>query len=298
MAKLSDADRQLLDAVREKDPAAWQQLVDRYHGRLLAFARRHGPRASDAEDVVQETLISFLTSLDGFRGDASLETYLFTILRRRLIDVRRSKRVPLCEASIRSDDNGSPIERAESPQETASWYIRRDEQQEKLREALTHGLDLLIKKYRDALNFRELMIIEAVFYAQLKNREVAQLIDDASASHVAVIKHRAIDAIRTAVADALDESTAADAIDDAGDILTEVWEATRPSCPKRNTLGAELLGTLEPEWSSYISFHVDRLGCATCRANRDDLQQATADPSASVIRNRILESTVGFLSKP
>ncbi|QDU71262.1 RNA polymerase sigma factor [Mucisphaera calidilacus] len=298
MAKLSDADRQLLEGVRAKDPAAWQQLVDRYHGRLIAFARRHGPRSTDAEDVVQEALISFLTSLDGYRGDASLETYLFTILRRRLIDARRSRRVPLCEASIRSDEDGSPIERAPGPEETASWYARRDENQQQLREALVSGLDNLVRKYRDALNFRDLMIVEAVFYAQLKNREVAELIEGASASHVAVIKHRAIDAIRQSVTEALGDSRAAESIDDAGDLLTEVWEASRPSCPKRNTLGANLLGTLEPEWSAYITFHVDVLGCSACRANRDDLQQATADPAASVIRNRILESTVGFLSRP
>ncbi|MEQ9461600.1 MAG: sigma-70 family RNA polymerase sigma factor [Phycisphaeraceae bacterium] len=297
MPGLNESDRQLLDGVRARDPDAWQQLVDRYHGRLLAFARRHGPRPGDAEDLVQEAFIGFLTGLDNFREEASLETYLFTILRRRMIDARRSRRVPLCEASLRTDDEGSPISRAEGAEMTASWYVRKDENREALRGALAKGLEQLVAKYRDTLNFRELMIVEAVFYAQLKNREVAELVEGASSSHVAVIKHRAIDTIRQGVVEMLKDEGAAGLIGEAGDLLTEVWEATRPSCPKRNTLGAELLGTLEPAWSAYITFHVDRLGCAMCRANRDDLREATADPTASVVRHRILESTIGFLRK-
>jgi len=56
----------LVTAVRDGDAAAWQTLIERYEGRLLAFARsRIGDRES-SEDIVQETFIGFLTSLPNY----------------------------------------------------------------------------------------------------------------------------------------------------------------------------------------------------------------------------------------
>ena len=96
MNVLSEAERFLLDAARRGDEQGWPQLVDRYQGRLLAFARSRVGNASDAEDLVQETFIGLLRGLDRFRGESSLETYLFSILRRRIIDSRRGKAASMC----------------------------------------------------------------------------------------------------------------------------------------------------------------------------------------------------------
>ncbi len=79
----------LIEAIRSGDPEAWPQLVAEYHGRLLAFARSQLGQESDAEDAVQETFVGLLKSLNGFRGEASLETWLFQILRRRIADQYR-----------------------------------------------------------------------------------------------------------------------------------------------------------------------------------------------------------------
>src|SRR5262245_37380413 len=58
-----DADRFLITAVRKGDERAWHQLIDRYQGRLLAFARARLRQPGEAEDALQETLLGFLTSL-------------------------------------------------------------------------------------------------------------------------------------------------------------------------------------------------------------------------------------------
>ena len=86
MSQWSDADRYLLERVRQSDGEAWSQLVTKFQGRLLAFARAQRVREADAEDFVQDTFLRFLRGLDAYRGDASLETYLFLLLRRRIID--------------------------------------------------------------------------------------------------------------------------------------------------------------------------------------------------------------------
>src|SRR5665213_2116000 len=63
-------------------------------------------------------------------------------------------------------------------------------------------------------------------------------------------------------------------------LLSEVWEDQRPSCPKRSTVGGYLLKTLDEPWQNYVTFHVESLGCAYCRASLDDLDKQTClDPA-------------------
>lgn len=53
-----------------QDEAAWQQFSKRYEPVLLAFARRAGLREADAQDVVQETLLAFVTAFRNGEYDA------------------------------------------------------------------------------------------------------------------------------------------------------------------------------------------------------------------------------------
>ena len=57
MTDVSRAEQLLLEHVRQGSPDAWRQLVERYQGRLAAFARNKGINAADAEDMVQDTFL-------------------------------------------------------------------------------------------------------------------------------------------------------------------------------------------------------------------------------------------------
>ena len=70
------------------DPALW---LDRYGDELYRFALSRVADATEAEELVQETLLSALHALDTFRGEASERTWLFLILRRKLIDLYRRR---------------------------------------------------------------------------------------------------------------------------------------------------------------------------------------------------------------
>jgi len=309
MIHLTEAEQYLLEQIRGRQQEAWSQLVERYQGRLLAFARSKTRDAPGAEDLVQETFISFLRSLASFRGQASIETFLFSILRRKIIDQYRGRRVNPCllqdGVSGDSDSDASSLTlgtlAADDP--TASWYARRDEDHELKRQALASALADLIDGYKQALNFRDLQIVEMLFYCQLRNKDIGQTAG-VTVNHVAVIKHRCLHELREQILrrlprqnDAADLFTGAEGpVPEAADsMIAEIWQEQRLSCPKRSTLGAWLLGTLEPAWADYVRFHVDKLGCRFCRANLDDLEQQTATEPVQVFRDRIMQSTVGFL---
>ena len=297
MSKLSAGDRFLLDQIRTGDTGGWSQLVSRYQGRLLAYARPRFVNVADAEDVVQDTFLSFLRGISGFREQASLETYLFGILRRRIVDRIRVKGrrhdIAFCALGESNDDGEETRFDPMAADPTASWYIAKTEHDGQHTAALEQALSQLVLRLHEGLNFRDLMICEMVFYGQVRNKDIAKMLG-MDQKQVALIKHRFIKRLQADVAD-MDLSALLDDEMPPGNLLTRVWEASRPSCPKRSTVGKYLLGTLDDDWQAYVAFHIEQLGCRLCQANRDDLNAEQESKDDRVFRERIFQSTVGFL---
>ncbi len=290
-----------VDKIRQGDGQAWSDFVSRYQGRLLRFARAKLPQRADAEDVVQETFIAFVRSIGRYRGECDLETYLFALMRRKIIDSYRSagaRRVCLIQDTGETDSDepaSDLLDVVASPVQTASWYARADEQYDRQKMALAEALTELIDGMKKALKLRDLQIIELLFYGQLPNKKVARTMGlDEKA--VALIKHRNLKQIREAVAQR--QLSGDPTSEEFENLLTDLWECYRFSCPKRNTIGAYMLGTLEPDWHQYVEFHLNTLGCRFCRANLDDLQNQSRETRQEAFQARIMESTIGFLSRP
>jgi len=85
---ISDAD---LSALRRRDPDALHSLSQDHTRRLYRGARGMGFNAHEAEDLVQDTFVTFLASLDRFEGRSALSTWLFGILLRKAQERRRSR---------------------------------------------------------------------------------------------------------------------------------------------------------------------------------------------------------------
>ena len=292
MSDRSKADQFLIEQIQQGSEDGWSQLVQRYHGRLLAFAKSQLRDKSEADDLVQETFIGFLKGVDQFRTKASLETYLFTILRRRLVDSfrRRGRRaeVNLCSLQDSSMDSSNvDFFQPESADLSASQYLQRSEQREHQEDLLWAALKKSIQRFQSENRFRDLQIIEMLFYAQLRNRDIGNVLE-IDEKQVALVKHRLIKRL----ADELGDQTCEELTDES--MLSRLWEEHRPSCPKRSTVGKWLMGTLEPDWADYVAFHVEQLGCRFCQANRSDLQADTEPVDAKLAQQRIMQSSVGF----
>lgn len=295
MSELTDADRFLITQIRAGDHDGWAQLISRYQGRLCAFARKQ-LKEQDAEDAVQEAFISFLKSINSFREGASLETFLFTILRRRIVDVLRQKgRVvdsKICE--LASDDTANPLEQIpHAAGLSASVYAERDETVASQRDALQAALRLAVTRLQSDLKFRDLQLIEMVFHAQMRNNSIAEALS-MTEQQVALLKHRFVKRVAKLLSDAPnapDEETGSEPPDD---LLVEVWELVRPTCPKRSTLGKYTLGTLDTDWMDHIRFHVNELGCRLCQANLDDMQKQIDEQATQSLCDQFMQSSIGF----
>jgi RNA polymerase sigma factor (sigma-70 family) len=76
------SDFELLDAWRDGDRAAGNELFDRHFDAVYRFFRNK--ITEGAEDLVQQTFLACVQTRDTFRGDASFRTYLFTAARSKL----------------------------------------------------------------------------------------------------------------------------------------------------------------------------------------------------------------------
>jgi RNA polymerase sigma-70 factor (ECF subfamily) len=85
--------------VRLRDPqddSAWTEFVDLYVPVVYGYARRQGLQDADAIDLTQEVLGAVARGVGGLDYDPERGTFrgwLFTIVRRRLANWRRSHRV-------------------------------------------------------------------------------------------------------------------------------------------------------------------------------------------------------------
>jgi len=290
-----------LDAIRRGDMAAWTQLVEEYQGRLLRFAAARVPQLADAEDIVQDTFTSFIKAVGSLRIETSLETYLFAILRNEMVNrlrTRWAKNVCLIQDVYHTsteDMAADPLARLPAPEASVSWCVSHREQQQRQRQILTEALQPLIRALQNGRKFRDLKICELAFYCQLPSQEVAKLLR-LKETQVRIVKHRCLKRIHEHIArsDSLQDLS----ISCSEDLLTEVWEVQRPSCPKRSTLGAFLLESLPPEWFDYVDFHLTTMGCHFCRASFKDLREQQNSEQNMQFQQRILTSTVGFLTRP
>lgn len=100
-AEVSDAD--LISRWKAGDERAATLLVERHANPVARFVASLGLR-DGVQDVVQDTFVRAFGSLDSFRGDSSLRTWLFTIARRLVSDVRRASRRQRDIAEVREGD--------------------------------------------------------------------------------------------------------------------------------------------------------------------------------------------------
>jgi RNA polymerase sigma-70 factor, ECF subfamily len=92
-------DLELIARWKAGDERAATSLVARHAPALSRFAVSLGQR-TDVDEVVQDTFVRAFGSIDSFRADSSLRTWLFTIERRLILDRRRADRRRRDDTSI------------------------------------------------------------------------------------------------------------------------------------------------------------------------------------------------------
>lgn len=136
-------DQQLIINARNKDSDAFKELIKKYEHQVAATVIGMLGYCTEAEDIGQETFIRFYNSLDKFRGDASVGTYLTRIaINLSLNELKRRKRQRKLFFS-RSNDN---IENVPDTKESNN--------KKEINELVRLGIQKLEPKFRTVLVLR------------------------------------------------------------------------------------------------------------------------------------------------
>ncbi len=92
VVRVPTTDLSLVERCRASDEAAFREIVSRYKVKVHHYIFRMTGSSEDAEDLTQEVFVRLYTSLGTFRGQSSLNTWLFRIAGNLCIDrFRRTK---------------------------------------------------------------------------------------------------------------------------------------------------------------------------------------------------------------
>ena len=120
-------DAELIQRWKNGDQRAATALVERHSPALARFAVSCGAR-EDIDELVQDTFVRAFNSLEGFRGDSSFRTWLFTILRRLLVDRKRAEKRRRDRNEVQEDDAATEYDALDS--------VVADETQKRLQQAI------------------------------------------------------------------------------------------------------------------------------------------------------------------
>ena len=137
--------------------AAFSQVIEHYSSTLYWQIRRMVIDHDDASDVLQNTFIKAWTSIDHFRGDAKLSTWLYKIAINESITFINKKKA-LNNISI-DDDDSFLVNNLE-----ADKYFDGDEAQIKLQKAIA----TLPDKQRLVFNMR--------YYEEMKYEDMSEIL--------------------------------------------------------------------------------------------------------------------------
>ena len=183
-------DVELVGRAKKGDLEAFEALANRYEQRVYSLALRMLRQEQDAEDVTQQTFLSAMENLGGFRGDASFSTWLLRIATHAALKVIR-KRKGLDTVSLEEATEGTKdTDAVPHPEYIADWrqspeeLVHKHEIKRLLDEALGH-LDekhrvvfllrdvegLSVKETAEALGLSEANIKVRLLRARLQLRE-------------------------------------------------------------------------------------------------------------------------------
>ena len=118
-SKASADEVELVARLRAGDEQAFEALVARHYGTMMAVAQTYVKSRAVAEEVVQEAWLGVLQSLDRFEGRSSLKTWILAILvnKAKTRGVREARSVPFASLAPEGDEPAVDPERFRGPQD-------------------------------------------------------------------------------------------------------------------------------------------------------------------------------------
>ena len=262
---LTNPPDELLERASNGDPEALQALLRSVQPQIYRFGLKMCRHEEDAEDVLQDTLLTIARSVKDFKGASSLSTWLYAITRSICIKRRRkSKFEPDGHASVEEGvvSDPKPTPDAELSQKQ-TWSV------------VAAAIRALPVDQREVLMLRDVEGLSA--------KEVAEVVGQTEAA-VKSRLHRARSSLRVTLSN-------------------RPPAPSNPGCPDIHAIFSEHIeGTLDPQICSRMEHHVMICpDCASeCAGLRETLSVCSSAPAEVPleIQQRIESCLAQVLAEP
>ena len=187
---MEQSDEALCRSVANREPGAFDLLVERYQERAYRIAWSIVRDREDAKDCAQEAFIKLHDAADSFAGQAKFSTWFYRILVNCCLDSRRRgrgwRRLLVWREADDADSTDDLVERQPAPPDDPGERMDEDQQMSRIWQAV----ETLSPQQRAAvtLQYRE----------GLATKEIASVLNTSEAT-VRVHLHRAFAALRQRV---------------------------------------------------------------------------------------------------
>ena len=156
---------QFIERLRARETAAFDRLVEERSGEIYSLLYRLTEDAEEARDLTQETFLRVFQSIDRFRGDADLKTWIYRIAVNQARNRWRSWRRRRRDSTLSLDAPDSSDERPLSSRLPSSAINPEQETLAHEREtALRNALRTLGRSYKETVILRD---VEGLSYEEI-----------------------------------------------------------------------------------------------------------------------------------
>jgi RNA polymerase sigma-70 factor (ECF subfamily) len=155
---------EFLAALRARESAPWEALVDEQYEPLLSLVRSLGVHQTDVDDLAQDVFLKAFQQIHKFRGDSSVRTWLWRVALNTCRDHHRKPRWQGAPLPSQGDEEPQPADQHRLGDDPAHEVVAQKER----RTAIRQGVLSLPRKLRAPVVLR--------FYHDLSGAEIAALL--------------------------------------------------------------------------------------------------------------------------
>ncbi|MHC4150329.1 MAG: RNA polymerase sigma factor [Planctomycetota bacterium] len=161
----------------------FRDIYDEFHAKILHYLERMVGK-DEAEDLTQEVFLKVNKSLEGFKGQSSLSTWIYRIATNSALDKLRSRSFRQDEQKVSLSGADGDVQREDENicLEEKSLSAEREAIRKEMNECIREFVDRLPEDYRTVIILSELK--------DLKNQEIAEILG-VSLDAVKIRLHRA-----------------------------------------------------------------------------------------------------------
>ncbi|MFP4619933.1 MAG: RNA polymerase sigma factor [Bacteroidales bacterium] len=175
-------DQEIIQGLKNRNETAFKAFVDKYQHLVLNVSNNFVHNKEDAMDIAQEVFIKVYDSVDSFREESKISTWLYKIAVNKSLNYLRDKKKRNIFNSLdlifEKNKNDNPVENIADDQEISQEKMESEER----KEILFKAMDELPVKQKTALTLNKL---EGLPY-----KEIAGIMDT-SVTETGVLINRA-----------------------------------------------------------------------------------------------------------